>query len=95
MYIFFAVGGLTMIMGFVGCWGVVKESPFLLGLYFVIVLFIMITMVIAATFIFLFSGSDTGKIFLGVCIGGIIIEITGIILSVYLCQNIKIGTRNI
>ncbi|KAM5138683.1 CD82 antigen-like [Mantella aurantiaca] len=89
MYIFFTVGGITMIMGFVGCFGIMKESICLLALYFISLLLLLIAMVFSASCILLLKDSDTGDIFMGVCIGGIIIEVAGIILSVCLCQNIK------
>ncbi|XP_068115775.1 CD82 antigen [Hyperolius riggenbachi] len=51
-YILIAVGGLTMIMGFLGCIGAVNEVRCLLGLYFTFVLLILIAQVVIGVFIY-------------------------------------------
>lgn len=44
-YVFIGVGAITMLMGFLGCIGAVKEVRCLLGLYFVLLLLILIAQV--------------------------------------------------
>ncbi|KAM8939890.1 CD82 antigen [Pelodytes ibericus] len=51
-YILIAVGGLTMVMGFLGCLGAVNENRCLLGLYFTFLLLILIFQVVAGVLIY-------------------------------------------
>ncbi|XP_004852048.1 CD82 antigen [Heterocephalus glaber] len=48
-YVFIAVGAVTMVMGFLGCIGAIKEVRCLLGLYFAFLLLILIAQVVAGT----------------------------------------------
>ncbi|NP_001085817.1 CD82 molecule S homeolog [Xenopus laevis] len=52
-YILIAVGGCTMVMGFLGCLGAVNEIRCLLGLYFTFLLIILIAQVAAGILIYL------------------------------------------
>ncbi|KAM3918200.1 CD82 antigen isoform 1-T3 [Leptodactylus fuscus] len=52
-YILIAVGGVTMIMGFLGCIGAVNEVRCLLGLYFTFLLLILIAQIAAGVLIYL------------------------------------------
>ncbi|XP_038123098.1 CD9 antigen-like [Cyprinodon tularosa] len=40
MYLLIAAGALMMVVGFLGCCGAIKESPFMLGLFFLFLLLI-------------------------------------------------------
>ncbi|KAG8438365.1 hypothetical protein GDO86_008882 [Hymenochirus boettgeri] len=51
-YILIAVGGFTMVMGFLGCVGAVNEIRCLLGLYFTFLLIILIAQVAAGVLIY-------------------------------------------
>lgn len=51
-YILIAIGGITMIMGFLGCVGAVNEIRCLLGLYFTFLLLILIAQVAVGVFIY-------------------------------------------
>ncbi|MEE6499009.1 hypothetical protein FKM82_003282 [Ascaphus truei] len=51
-YILIAVGGLTMVMGFLGCIGAVNEVRCLLGMYFTFLLIILIAQVAAGVLIY-------------------------------------------
>ncbi|KAM9301569.1 CD82 antigen [Gastrophryne carolinensis] len=51
-YILIAVGGLTMIMGFLGCVGAVNEIRSLLGLYFAFLLLILIAQIVVGVLIY-------------------------------------------
>ncbi|NXX37930.1 CD82 protein, partial [Tricholaema leucomelas] len=51
-YILIGVGALTMLMGFLGCLGVVNEIRCLLGLYFTCLMIILITQVAAGLVIY-------------------------------------------
>ncbi|XP_056383742.1 CD82 antigen isoform X2 [Hyla sarda] len=52
-YILIAVGGFTMIMGFLGCIGAVNEVRCLLGLYFTFLLLILLAQITAGVLIYL------------------------------------------
>ncbi|XP_073514262.1 CD82 antigen [Phyllobates terribilis] len=52
-YILIAVGGVTMIMGFLGCIGAVNEVRCLLGLYFSFLLLILLAQIAAGVLIYL------------------------------------------
>lgn len=52
-YILIAVGGFTMIMGFLGCIGAVNEVRCLLGLYFTFLLLILLAQIAAGVLIYL------------------------------------------
>ncbi|XP_053490667.1 CD82 molecule a [Ictalurus furcatus] len=52
-YIVVGVGGFTMLMGFLGCLGAIYEIRCLLGLYFTLLLLILLAQVITAVLIFL------------------------------------------
>ncbi|XP_040183989.1 CD82 antigen [Rana temporaria] len=51
-YILIAIGGVTMIMGFLGCLGAVNEVRCLLALYFIFLLLILIAQVAVGVFIY-------------------------------------------
>lgn len=51
-YIFISVGAVTMLMGFLGCIGAVKEVRCLLGLYFAFLLLILIAQVAAGALLY-------------------------------------------
>ncbi|XP_072278269.1 CD82 antigen [Pyxicephalus adspersus] len=51
-YILIAIGGVTMIMGFLGCVGAVNEIRCLLALYFTFLLLILIAQVAVGVFIY-------------------------------------------
>ncbi|XP_018425394.1 PREDICTED: CD82 antigen [Nanorana parkeri] len=51
-YILIAIGGVTMIMGFLGCIGAVNEVRCLLALYFIFLLLILIAQVAVGVFIY-------------------------------------------
>ncbi|KAK3533400.1 hypothetical protein QTP70_019496 [Hemibagrus guttatus] len=51
-YIVIGVGAFTMLMGFLGCLGAIYEIRCLLGLYFTLLLLILIAQVVAAVLIF-------------------------------------------
>ncbi|KAM4722180.1 CD82 antigen [Rhinophrynus dorsalis] len=51
-YILIAVGGFTMVMGFLGCIGAVNEIRCLLGLYFTFLLIILIAQIVAGVLIY-------------------------------------------
>ncbi|XP_077309600.1 CD82 antigen isoform X2 [Lithobates pipiens] len=51
-YILIAIGGVTMIMGFLGCVGAVNEVRCLLALYFIFLLLILIAQVTVGVFIY-------------------------------------------
>ncbi|XP_063802335.1 CD82 antigen [Pseudophryne corroboree] len=51
-YILIAVGGFTMVMGFLGCVGAVNEVRCLLGLYFTFLLLILILQIVAGVLIY-------------------------------------------
>lgn len=51
-YILIAIGGVTMIMGFLGCVGAVNEIRCLLALYFTFLLLILIAQVVVGVFIY-------------------------------------------
>ncbi|XP_053576210.1 CD82 antigen [Bombina bombina] len=51
-YILIAVGGVTMVMGILGCVGAVNEVRCLLGLYFTFLLIILIAQVVAGVLIY-------------------------------------------
>ncbi|KAF7703408.1 CD82 molecule a [Silurus meridionalis] len=51
-YIVIGIGAFTMVMGFVGCLGAIYEIRCLLGLYFTLLLLILIAQVVAAVLIF-------------------------------------------
>lgn len=53
-YVFIGVGAVTMLMGFLGCVGAVREVRCLLGLYFVFLLLVLIAQV-AAGVLFYFN----------------------------------------
>ncbi|XP_047014273.1 CD82 molecule a [Ictalurus punctatus] len=52
-YIVVGVGGFTMLMGFLGCLGAIYEIRCLLGLYFTLLLLILLAQVVTAVLIFL------------------------------------------
>ncbi|XP_075694163.1 CD82 antigen isoform X2 [Rhinoderma darwinii] len=56
-YILIAVGGFTMIMGFMGCIGAVNEVRCLLGLYFTFLLVILLAQIAAGVLIYLNRGT--------------------------------------
>ncbi|EHA99857.1 CD82 antigen [Heterocephalus glaber] len=58
-YVFIAVGAVTMVMGFLGCIGAIKEVRCLLGLYFAFLLLILIAQVVAGTLFYF----NVGKYF--------------------------------
>ncbi|XP_075044433.1 CD82 antigen isoform X2 [Mixophyes fleayi] len=51
-YILIAVGGVTMVMGFLGCVGAVNEVRCLLGMYFTFLLLILILQIVAGVLIY-------------------------------------------
>ncbi|CAI9547520.1 unnamed protein product, partial [Staurois parvus] len=51
-YILIAIGGVTMVMGFLGCVGAVNEIRCLLALYFIFLLIILIAQVAVGVFIY-------------------------------------------
>uniref|UniRef100_F6QCC9 CD82 antigen n=1 Tax=Bos taurus TaxID=9913 RepID=F6QCC9_BOVIN len=55
-YVFISVGALTMLMGFLGCLGAVKEVRCLLGMYFAFLLLILIAQVTAGVFFYFNMG---------------------------------------
>ncbi|KAK2497821.1 hypothetical protein MC885_002963 [Smutsia gigantea] len=55
-YAFIGVGAVTMLMGFLGCIGAIKEVRCLLGLYFVFLLLILIAQVAAGVLFYLNMG---------------------------------------
>lgn len=55
-YVFMGVGAITMLMGFLGCIGAVKEVRCLLGLYFAFLLLILIVQVTAGTLFYFNAG---------------------------------------
>lgn len=55
-YIFIGVGAVTMVMGFLGCIGAVREIRCLLGLYFAFLLLILIAQVAAGVIFYLYMG---------------------------------------
>ncbi|MCI4383101.1 hypothetical protein PGIGA_G00022430 [Pangasianodon gigas] len=55
-YIVIGVGAFTMLMGFLGCLGAIYEIRCLLGLYFTLLLLILIAQVVAAVLIFFQRG---------------------------------------
>ncbi|XP_057606035.1 CD82 antigen [Hippopotamus amphibius kiboko] len=55
-YVFIGVGAFTMLMGFLGCIGAVKEVRCLLGLYFAFLLLILIAQVTAGVLVYFNMG---------------------------------------
>ncbi|XP_049746915.1 CD82 antigen [Elephas maximus indicus] len=55
-YVFISVGAVTMLMCFLGCIGAVKEVRCLLGLYFALLLLILIAQVVAGTLFYFKMG---------------------------------------
>ncbi|NXR38596.1 CD82 protein, partial [Zosterops hypoxanthus] len=51
-YILIGIGALTMLMGFLGCFGAVNEIRCLLGLYFTCLMIILLTQIAAALVIY-------------------------------------------
>ncbi|XP_077777197.1 tetraspanin-16 isoform X1 [Podarcis muralis] len=54
-YLLIAVGTFLLLMGFMGCWGAVKESKCLLLVFFVVILILFIAEVAGAIVVLLFS----------------------------------------
>ncbi|XP_063149102.1 tetraspanin-16 [Candoia aspera] len=54
-YLCMAVGTFLFIMGFLGCWGAVKESRCLLLVFFAVILVIFIAEVVCAVMVLIFS----------------------------------------
>ncbi|XP_018426169.1 PREDICTED: tetraspanin-1-like [Nanorana parkeri] len=61
-YLCIAVGGFLMVMGFLGCYGAVKESRCMLMIFFIIVLIIFIVEMVGAVVVLAFS--SLSKIFI-------------------------------
>nr|XP_004657235.2 CD82 antigen isoform X2 [Jaculus jaculus]XP_045014306.1 CD82 antigen isoform X2 [Jaculus jaculus] len=68
-YIFIGVGAVTMLMGFLGCIGAVNEVRCLLGLYFALLLLILIAQVTAGTLFYFNAGKLKQEM------GGVVMEI--------------------
>ncbi|KTG31401.1 hypothetical protein cypCar_00014599 [Cyprinus carpio] len=62
VYIIIAAGGLVMLVGFFGCYGAVRESQCLLGLFFTCLLVIFGAEVAAGVFGFFNKDQITGEI---------------------------------
>ncbi|XP_072474324.1 CD82 antigen [Notamacropus eugenii] len=54
-YVFIGIGAMTMIMGFLGCIGAVNEIRCLLGLYFTVLLLILVAQVTAGVLVYVHS----------------------------------------
>ncbi|XP_078091211.1 tetraspanin-1-like [Mustelus asterias] len=55
-YLCIALGGFLLLIGFLGCFGAVKENKFMLMIFFIIILLIFIAQVAGAVVILAFSG---------------------------------------
>ncbi|KAM9391727.1 tetraspanin-1-like [Pholidichthys leucotaenia] len=47
-YLLIAIGGMLFLIGFLGCWGAIRENKFMLLLFFIIVLLVFIAEVVGA-----------------------------------------------
>ncbi|CAF90791.1 unnamed protein product, partial [Tetraodon nigroviridis] len=63
MHVVLALGGLLFLMGFLGCWGAVRENKSLLLLFFMLILFIFLSELAAAILAFLFREQLTRDYF--------------------------------
>ncbi|KAM5248945.1 CD82 antigen [Ctenodactylus gundi] len=68
-YVFICVGAVTMLMGFLGCVGAIKEVRCLLGLYFSFLLLILVAQVTAGTLFYFNMGKlkqEVGSVVLSI-----------------------------
>ncbi|XP_043829087.1 CD82 antigen [Dromiciops gliroides] len=71
-YVFIGVGTVTMIMGFLGCIGAVNEIRCLLGMYFAILLLILVAQVTAGTLVYFHA--DEVKDEMSIIVGKLIVN---------------------
>jgi len=78
-YIILAIGSLVTIMGFLGCCGAWKESPWMLGAFFAFLLLIFFGEIAVGIVVYLIAAG----------MGIFFMEILGMLCSLCLCCAVK------